>query len=65
LTDVQLTQLDRFEVTAAIREIDGSEARHLPIVAMTDNAMNGDRGRCLAPGMLGHISKPFQIDELL
>jgi two-component system, sensor histidine kinase and response regulator len=60
-----MTQMDGFEVTAAIREIERLEAGHLPIIAVTAHAMKGDRELCLAAGMDGYISKPFHIDELL
>jgi len=65
LTDLQMPQMDGFEVIATHREIERPEAGHLPIIAMTAHAMEGDRERCLAAGMDGYISKPFQIDELL
>jgi len=65
LVDVQMPHMDGFEATAAIREIEKTEGGHFPIIAMTAHAMKGDRERCLAAGMDGYISKPFQIDGLL
>jgi two-component system sensor histidine kinase/response regulator len=64
LMDVQMPQMDGFEVTAAIRKKEESNGRHLPIVAMTAHAMKGDRERCLAAGMDGYVSKPIQPKEL-
>ena len=56
--DVQMADLDGFETTAIIREREKTAGGHLPIVAMTANAMAGDRERCLRAGMDGYLSKP-------
>ena len=65
LMDVQMPGLDGFETTAAIREKEKSTGTHMPIIAITANAMQGDRERCLAAGMDGYISKPIQVAEFL
>jgi two-component system, sensor histidine kinase and response regulator len=57
LTDLQIAQMDGFEVTAAHRESEWPEAGHLPIIAFTAQAMKGDRARFSAAGMDGCISK--------
>ena len=62
LMDVQMPEMDGFETTRAIRA--DAQFAHLPILAMTANAMSGDRDLCLAAGMNAHIAKPIDPDTL-
>jgi CheY-like chemotaxis protein len=64
LMDVQMPEMDGFEVTAAIRQREKLLRRHIPIVAITAHAMKGDEERCHAAGMDAYISKPIQPMEL-
>ena len=59
-----MPEMDGFEATAAIREMEKSSRQHLPIIAMTAHVMKGDEERCLAAGMDGYVSKPIRIAEL-
>ncbi len=65
LMDVQMPELNGYKATAAIRENDNKAGRPpVHIIAMTANAMKGDRERCLAAGMDDYIAKPVRTDEL-
>jgi two-component system sensor histidine kinase/response regulator len=65
LMDVQMPEMDGLEATAAIRDNERDSGRHLPIVALTAHAMQGDRERCLEAGMDAYITKPVVGQVLL
>jgi CheY-like chemotaxis protein len=65
LMDIQMPDMDGFEVTAAIREAEKKAGGHVPIIAMTAHAMEGYKERCLAGGMDGYLTKPIRRDLLL
>lgn len=63
LMDCQMPDLDGFDATRLIRE--GTRDReYVPIVALTANAMPGDRERCVAAGMDDYLAKPFDLEHL-
>ena len=63
--DVQMPEMDGFEATRRIRELEETTGGHITIVAMTAHAMAGDRERCLAAGMDDYVSKPLRKEDLL
>jgi signal transduction histidine kinase/DNA-binding response OmpR family regulator len=61
--DIQMPEMDGYQATQAIRRLKGRQC-HVPIVAMTANAMKGDREKCLEAGMDDYMSKPINVEKL-
>ncbi len=62
--DIQMPEVDAIEVTRRIRALEGDTGEHLPIIAMTAHAMQGDREPFIGAGMDGYMSKPIKAEEL-
>lgn len=65
LMDIQMPVMNGIVATKKIRELEISSSLHIPIIAITANALSGDKEACLAAGMNDYISKPFQVEMLL
>lgn len=65
LMDIQMPIMNGIVSTKKIREIEASTTSHTPIIAITANALLGDKEECIEAGMDDYISKPFQIEVLI
>ena len=65
LMDCQMPEMDGYEATRRIRSLNTQYVKDLPIVALTANAMTGDREICLEAGMDDYLAKPFTTEELV
>ena len=63
LMDMMMPDMDGYEAMAKMRE--HPKLKDIPVIAVTAQAMVGDKERCLSAGAVGYISKPIKIDELI
>ncbi len=65
LMDLQMPVMDGYTATKEIRNIENREIAEIPILAMTANAFEEDKQKCLAVGMNGHLGKPLEVDKIM
>lgn len=64
LMDVHMPDMNGYQASREIRQLESANGRHTPIIAMTANAMKGDRELCLQAGMDDYLSKPVRSSDL-
>jgi CheY-like chemotaxis protein len=64
LMDIQMPEMDGYDATIKIRDLEKTKGGHIRIIAMTANSFEEDRERCFAVGMDSYISKPFKTEDL-
>jgi two-component system cell cycle response regulator DivK len=63
LMDMMMPYMDGYEAISKMKE--NEELKNIPVIAVTAQAMIGDRERCIDAGAIGYISKPINVDELV
>lgn len=64
LMDCHMPRMDGYQTTREIRKLERDDGRHIPIVALTANAMRDERERCITAGMDDYLSKPIRLEQL-
>ena len=64
VTDVMMPVMDGYTATKKIRSLEHSDAKTIPIIAMTANAFQEDAEKCIAVGMNAHLAKPLDIEKM-